>query len=166
MANGQVMNLTMFTIDEIQAEGIARVYLDTGVSGTLDDEFLEVDQCQLTAVRLALADDKGTLSDELLCIRRPAATLHMRKQALILEHARQIQVHVLTNDNRTVRTECSQELVFVGNGLRHLTTDAILVGHRLLALDELDVELFDDMELNGTIIVAGLIPGLTTKIVL
>ena len=91
-----------------------------------------------------------------------------------------------SHDDGTVITECREELLL---GLDHYLVVHLVgtttvfgqstyifadvgtmaterVGHRLLALDELDVQLLDDVELDGLVVIAGLIPRAVAKILL
>ena len=191
MADRQVLHLTMVTVDEIEAIGITGIDLDTGVAFALDNQTREVQQRQLTTIRLRFTDHHRLFGDDGRSVGCPATTGLLQEQLLILQHTRQVQMNILSNNHGTIVTKSIEELGLSADKIDVLTQDrpnlvgttsvisqtsdiltgvgsiaAEGVGHSLLTLDQLDVQLFDDMELDGLVIIAGLIPRLFAEVFL
>ena len=58
------------------------------------------------------------------------------------------------------------KIAVIFRSARKIAIAAPLVRNGLLALDELDIQLFDDAKLDGIVVAARLVPRLTSKIVL
>ena len=202
MSDGEVVDFAVLAIDEIDAVGVAGIDLDTGIPLTLDDQALHVEQCQLTAVGLALADHQRCEPRIVGGYRHPATTVNVAEIFLTFKDAREVQMHSGSNDHGTVVAQRVEEFLLIGNAIvvstihfvraasvvvettrevafveltqvavivwstRKIAIAAHLVRNGLLALDELDVQLFDDAEFDGIVVGARLVPRLTSEIIL
>ena len=175
-------------VDEVETVGVARVDLDAGVAGAADGEVVDIDEVELLAVGLPFADDEGNRSDEVFSGLNPATAGVVGEEALVLEDAREVEVHVLGEDDGAVGTEGVEELALVGDGIGLHAVDllgaaavvgqaagehvgrehavAVIVGCSFFGLDELEVGALEVAEDDGAVVLDGLVPFLFLEVVL
>ena len=186
MTDGKVLYLAMVAIDEIETIGIARIHFDAGILSTSDDELAEIDKSQLAPVGLTLANGEWSPPNKGGSIPAPLTTCTTLEVNFILQDARQVKVHVVTDEDDAVITQGGEELILILHDIDFLTVylvrstavvsqsarevlirkliTALVIGHSLLALDELQVGLLDDIQFHLVVIITRLVPGLRHEV--
>ena len=178
MTDGQVMDHTAHTVNQIQAERITGFHLDAGIVLATNDKILEVLQYKLLAVVDKLADDDGLIATT-LDIRSPSSARDTGELVFLSENAREVQVNILIQLDDTVVAQGIEELLLSSDGndtidsLSHrrscygiLVTYTVFVSLGLFALDELYVRHLDDAQMDAVIVGHRLVPRLRGEIIL